>query len=376
MKFIVKSSDLLQHLLAVGRVINTKNTLPILDNFLFEIKGEELMITASDLETTLQTRLLLSSSDGDGRIALQAKLLTETLKEFPEQPLTFEINEETMAVKILSDKGEFSVMGQNGDEYPTLPAKDVENLSSLTLSSKTLLAGISKTLFATADDELRPVMNGIYVEMSPENVTFVASDAHKLVRYRRMDAHSEKEAAFILPKKPAALLKNILAKQEDEIVLEFDKQNAFVTLAGYKMVCRLIEGNFPKYSSVIPTNNDNKMLIDRLELHNTLKRVSVFSNPATNLIRLAIKNNELSVSAQDLDYSISAHETIPCEYSGTDMEIGFKSVFLLDILSNIDASDVVVELSDSARAGLFLPQEEASADEDTLMLLMPMMLNA
>ncbi len=191
-----------------------------------------------------------------------------------------------------------------------------------------------------------------------------------------MDARSEAEAAFIFPKKPAALLKNILAKQEEEIILEFDKQNAFVTLADYKMVCRLIEGNFPRYSSVIPTNNDNKMVVDRLELHNTLKRVSVFSNPATNLIRLAIKNNELSVSAQDLDYSISAHETIPCEYSGNDMEIGFKSVFLLDILSNITASDVVVELSDSARAGLFLPQEEASADEDTLMLLMPMMLNA
>lgn len=376
MKFIVKSSDLLQHLLAVGRVINTKNTLPILDNFLFEISGEELTITASDLETTLQTKLMLNSSSSDGRVALQAKLLTETLKEFPEQPLTFEIDDSTLAVKILSDKGEFSIMGQNGDEYPALPPKDGDSLCKLALSPKALLSGISKTLFATADDELRPVMNGIYIELSPDNVTFVASDAHKLVRYRRMDAHSEAEAAFILPKKPAALLKNILAKQEDEIVIEFDNQNAFVTLTDYKMVCRLIEGSYPRYASVIPTNNENKMTIDRLELHNTLKRVSVFSNPATNLIRLSIKGNELSVSAQDLDYSISAHETISCEYTGDDMEIGFKSVFLLEILSNMTASDVVVELSDGARAGLFLPQEEASADEDTLMLLMPMMLNA
>lgn len=376
MKFIVKSSDLLQHLLAVGRVINTKNTLPILDNFLFEISGEELTITASDLETTLQTKLMLNSSSSDGRVALQAKLLTETLKEFPDQPLTFEIDDSTLAVKILSDKGEFSIMGQNGDEYPALPPKDGDSLCKLALSPKALLSGISKTLFATADDELRPVMNGIYIELSPDNVTFVASDAHKLVRYRRMDAHSEAEAAFILPKKPAALLKNILAKQEDEIVIEFDNQNAFVTLTDYKMVCRLIEGSYPRYASVIPTNNENKMTIDRLELHNTLKRVSVFSNPATNLIRLSIKGNELSVSAQDLDYSISAHETISCEYTGDDMEIGFKSVFLLEILSNMTASDVVVELSDGARAGLFLPQEEASADEDTLMLLMPMMLNA
>lgn len=376
MKFIVKSSDLLQHLLAVGRVINTKNTLPILDNFLFEINGEELTITASDLETTLQTKLMLSNSTANGRIALQAKLLTETLKEFPEQPLTFDINDETLAVKILSDKGEFSIMGQNGDEYPTLPPKDNESLCKLVLSPEAFLAGISKTLFATADDELRPVMNGIYIEMSPENVTFVASDAHKLVRYRRLDVHSEAEAAFILPKKPAALLKNILAKQKEEVILEFDNQNAFVSLTDYKMVCRLIEGSYPRYASVIPTNNDNKMTIDRLELHNTLKRVSVFSNPATNLIRMSLDSNELAVSAQDLDYSISAHETIPCEYSGTPIEIGFKSVFLLEILSNMSASEIVVKLSDGARAGLFLPEEETTADEDTLMLLMPMMLNA
>ncbi|MBS9768536.1 MAG: DNA polymerase III subunit beta [Flavobacteriaceae bacterium] len=376
MKFIVNSSDLLQHLLAVGRVINTKNTLPILDNFLFEVQGEELMITASDLETTLQTKLMLSSSEGNGRIALQAKLLTETLKEFPEQPLTFEIDDNTLSVKILSDKGEFSIMGQNGDEYPALPARDTENICRLTLSPKAFLTGISKTLFATADDELRPVMNGIFMEMSPESVTFVASDAHKLVRYRRLDAHADSEVSFILPKKPASLLKNILAKQKDDVVLEFDNQNAFVTLTDYKMVCRLIEGTYPRYASVIPTNNDNEMTIDRLELHNTLRRVSGFSNPATNLIRMTLRNNELVVSAQDLDYSISAHETIPCEYAGTDLEIGFKSVFLLEILSNMAAAEVVVKLSDGARAGLFLPQEEETADEETLMLLMPMMLNS
>lgn len=375
MKFIVNSSDLLRHLLSVSRVINSKNTLPILDNFLFDIVNNTLTITASDLETTLITTLSLTSSTTDGRIALEAKRLTETLKEFPEQPLTFEVGE-NFGVKIFSDKGEYSVMAQNGDEYPTLPPKDAENLNKILIPSGALLSGISKTLFATADDELRPVMNGIFVEITQDNVTFVASDAHKLVRYKRLDAMSSTESSFILPKKPAALLKNILTKQEEEVTLEFDKQNVFVTLPDYKMVCRLIEGNYPGYASVIPQNNENRIIIDRVELHNTLRRVSVYANPATNLIRMSIKGEELTIFAQDLDYSVSAHETISCEYSGGNLEIGFKSIFLLEMLNNISSSQVIIDLADASRAGLFLPQEEASANEDTLMLLMPMMLNA
>lgn len=375
MKFIVKSSDLLHHLLAVSRVINTKNTLPILDNFLFEIQDDTLKITASDLETTLTTTLKLNQSTDNGRIALEAKRLTETLKEFPEQPLTFEVGD-NLGVTIYSDKGEFSVMAQNGDEYPTLPQRNEEQTNSVRISPESLLSGISKTLFATAEDELRPVMNGIFVEISPDNVTFVASDAHKLVRYRRLDAKSEKESSFILPKKPAALLKNILTKQEEEVSIKFDKQNVFVSLPNYKMVCRLIEGSYPGYASVIPQNNPNRIIADRVELYNTLRRISVYANPATHLIRMSIKGEELTISAQDLDYSVSAHETLPCEYSGSDIEIGFKSIFLLEMLNNISSSQVIIDLSDASRAGLFLPQEEASSDEDTLMLLMPMMLNA
>lgn len=375
MKFIVKSSDLLHHLLAVSRVINTKNTLPILDNFLFEIQDDTLKITASDLETTLTTTLKLNQSTDNGRIALEAKRLTETLKEFPEQPLTFEVGD-NLGVTIYSDKGEFSVMAQNGDEYPTLPQRNEEQTNSVRISPESLLSGISKTLFATAEDELRPVMNGIFIEISPDNVTFVASDAHKLVRYRRLDAKSEKESSFILPKKPAALLKNILTKQEEEVSIKFDKQNVFVSLPNYKMVCRLIEGSYPGYASVIPQNNPNRIIADRVELYNTLRRISVYANPATHLIRMSIKGEELTISAQDLDYSVSAHETLPCEYSGSDIEIGFKSIFLLEMLNNISSSQVIIDLSDASRAGLFLPQEEASSDEDTLMLLMPMMLNA
>lgn len=379
MKFIVKSSELLQHLLMVSKVINSKNTLPILDNFLFEIKDNVLTITASDLETTLITELQLNSSDTDGRIAIQAKLLTETLKEFPEQPLTFEVNEEgsgKFGVKIISDRGEFNVMAQSGDDYPTLPPRDGESLCKMMISPEILLTGVTKTLFATADDELRPVMNGIYIELSPENVTFVASDAHKLVRYRRTDAHSEVEAAFILPKKPASLLRNILTKQEEDVVLEFDKQNAFITLDNYKLVCRLIDGTYPRYASVIPQNNDNKVIVDRVDFYSTVSRVAKFSNSATNLIKMSIADNKMEISAQDLDYSISAVETISCNYSGVAMEIGFKSVFIMEILSNMASSEVIIELSDSSRAGLFLPQEEESENEDTLMLLMPMMLNA
>ncbi len=376
MNFVVKSSDLQNHLLSISRVINNKNTLPILDNFLVELAGEELKITASDLESTLITTVYAESASGEGKIALPAKILTETLKEFPEQPLTFEIDEETLGVKIISDKGEFSIVGKNADEYPQLPEPNEKVLNKVELESNALLVGINKALFATADDELRPVMNGIFVELAPDGVTFVASDAHKLVRYKRLDVSAEQEASFILPKKPAGLLKNILPKQVEPVILEFDDKNAFITLSEYKLVCRLIEGNYPKYASVIPKDNPYKLTIDRQELYNTLRRVSVFSDSGTKLIRMKLSENELTVSAQDLDYSISAHETISCQYEGAEMEIGFKSAFLLEILSNLPADEVVVELSDPSRAGLFLPQEEKTADEDTLMLLMPMMLNA
>ncbi|GET33318.1 DNA polymerase III subunit beta [Prolixibacter bellariivorans] len=375
MRFVVSSTELLRHLNAISRVISNKNTLPILDNFLFQLEGNTLTVTASDLETTLITTLSLENTEGDGNIAIPAKIVIDTLKEFPEQPLTFNINMDTMAVEILSENGKFSIVGQNGTDFPQLPELG-DGATSLNMPHDVLLSGINKTLFATADDELRPVMNGIYIELSEDDLTFVASDAHKLVRYKRSDARADVQSSFILPKKPASLLKNLLPREDFDVKLAFDDKNAFFSLTGFKVVCRLVEGNYPAYNSVIPVNNPNKLTVDRVEFYNTLKRVSVFSNQASNLVKLALTSAEMVVSAQDVDFAISAVERIKCQYEGQEMEIGFKSTFLLEILSNLSSTEVQVELSDPTRAGILLPAEKEIEEEDVLMLLMPMMINA
>jgi DNA polymerase-3 subunit beta len=376
MKFVVSSTELLGHLQAVSRVISSKNTLPILDNFLFKLEDSELEITASDLETTLVTKMSLQNASETGSIAIPARLLTDTLKEFPEIPLTFEINLTNLSVVINSENGKFTIVGQNAGDFPQMPVIKPDKKSSIELSPEILLNGISKTLFATADDELRPVMNGIFIELSPDDMTFVSSDAHKLVRYKRIDGKAEQNSSFILPKKPAGLLKNVLPKEENNVIMEFDDKNAFFTMTEYKLVCRLVEGNYPSYNSVIPVNNPNKLTIDRVEFLNTLRRVSVYSNQASNLVKLHLTGNQITVSAQDLDFSISAYERLKCQYEGEEMEIGFKSTFLLEILSNISSNDVLMELSDPARAGILLPAEVENESEDILMLLMPMMINA
>jgi len=376
MKFVVSSTELLSHLSAISKVINSKNTLPILDNYLFLLEDKLLTITASDLESTLITSLELENTNGNGTIAVPAKLMNETLKEFPEQPLTFQIDPETFAIEIFSQNGKFSIVGQNGEDFPQQPILNEAVASTISVNHGVLLSGINKTLFATADDELRPVMNGIFIELTTADMKFVASDAHKLVRYKRFDAKAEKDASFILPKKPAALLKSLLPKEEFDVKLEFDEKNAFFTLSNFKLICRLVEGNYPSYNSVIPQNNPNQLIIDRVEFYNTVRRVSVFSNQASNLIRLKLTENQLVVSAQDIDFSISAVERLSCQYEGDDMEIGFKSTFLQEILSNLSATDVKVELSDPTRAGLLLPSESENEDENVLMLLMPMMINA
>lgn len=376
MKFVVSSTELLSHLAAISKVINSKNTLPILDNYLFLLEDNRLTVTASDLESTLITSLELENTIGTGAIAVPAKLMNETLKEFPEQPLTFQIDSETFAIEIFSQNGKFSIVGQNGEDFPQQPILNEAVASTINVNHSVLLSGINKTLFATADDELRPVMNGIFIELTTEDMKFVASDAHKLVRYKRFDAKSEKDASFILPKKPAALLKSLLPKEDFDVKLEFDEKNAFFTLSNYKLICRLVEGNYPSYNSVIPANNPNKLIIDRVEFYNTVRRVSVFSNQASNLVRLKLTENQLVVSAQDIDFSISAVERLNCQYEGEDIEIGFKSTFLQEILSNLSATDVKVELSDPTRAGLLLPAENDNEEENVLMLLMPMMINA
>ncbi len=376
MKFVVSSSELLSHLQAISKVISSKNTLPILDNFLFHLSDNELTITASDLETTLITNLVLENTEGEGKIAIEAKRLADTLKEFSDQPLTFDVDlEDTMSVNIITETGKFSFIGQDADEFPQLPTVE-SDLSSIKVSSNLLLTGISKALFATADDELRPVMNGIYVEMTEEYLSFVASDAHKLVKYKRNDVRSENESTFILPKKPASLLKSILGKNNDEITLAFDSKNAYFTLPKYKLICRLVEGKYPNYNTVIPQDNPHKLIVDRLDFYNTVKRVQVFSNQASNLVKLRLTSDQVIISAQDIDFSISAYEKINCQYDGEEMEIGFKSAFLLEILNNLSSAEVVVELGDAARAGILLPLEKESDAEEELMLLMPMMINS
>ena len=376
MKFVVSSTELLSHLQAVSRVISTKNTLPILDNFLFKLKSNQLEITASDLESTLVTTMGIENTTDEGSIAIPARLITDTLKEFSEQPLTFEIDLNKLSVIINSENGKFTIVGYNAGEFPQMPSIKPDKKASIELAPDLLLSGISSTLFATADDELRPVMNGVYIELSTDDITFVASDAHKLVRYKRTDAKAAENSSFILPKKPASLLKNVLPKEENKVTLEFDDKNAFFSMTEYRLVCRLVEGNYPSYNSVIPTGNPNKLTIDRHEFLNTLRRVSVFSNQASNLVKLQLTGNQVTVSAQDIDFSISAYERIKCQYEGDDMEIGFKSTFLLEILANLASSDIVLELSDPTRAGILLPAEQDNESEDVLMLLMPMMINA
>jgi len=375
MKFIISSSLLLGHLQAISRVISSKSTLPILDNFLFKISNNELTAIASDLETTLITRINLQNAEGEGNIAIEAKRLLDILKEFPEQPLTFDIDTENLTIDVLSENGKFSLIGTNGLEFPQIPSIKKENVASVKLNSELLLSGINKTLFATANDELRPVMNGIFIELANDEITFVASDSHKLVRYKRKDIKSDIVSSFILPKKPSSILKNILPKETNQITLKFDDKNAFFILSEYELVCRLVEGNYPSYNSVIPVDNPNKLTVDRVDFYNTLKRVSVFSNQASNLVKLEITGNQLTISAQDIDFSISAYERIKCQYEGDEMIIGFKSTFLLEILSILSSTEVLVELSDPARAGILVPNEKENESEDVLMLLMPMMIN-
>lgn len=374
MKFVVSSTELLSRLQSISRVISSKNTLPILDNFLFDLSGNTLTIMASDLESSMRTRISLDNVDGSGKVAIEAKRLTDILKEFPEQPLIFEINQETLGVDIISDNGKFSIVGVNGDEYPEMLKLNEESAVTVNIPGAVLLKGINKTFFATGDDELRPVMSCIFIQFNENGVTFVASDTHKLVKYTNSSINPGNQASFILPKKPANMLKSVLGKGEQEIKLQFDDKNAYFQLSEYEMICRLQEGQYPNYEAVIPTNNPNRLTISRADFATVLKRVSVFSS-SSNLIKLDIKADQVTVTAQDIDFSISAYEKINAQYEGEDMLIGFKSAFLVDILNAMNTENVVLQMSDPSRAGVIVPLEKESEQEDELMLLMPMMIN-
>ena len=375
MKFVVSSSALLGLLQTTNKVISSKNTLPILDYFLFDLKEGVLKITASDLETTLVGTLAVENVEREGLIAVPVKLMLDSLKEFSEQPLTIEANESTWEIVVSWKSGKLTLPGTSGLSYPNLPELNAETKHSLAFDVDTLMVGINKTIFATADDELRPVMNGVYINLEPQSVTFVATDAHKLVKYASETA-AEATASFILPKKPANLLRGLLPKEDGEITVEFDDKNVLFRLKNQVLICRLIEGNYPNYNAVIPANNPNKVFVDRLELLNAIRRVAVCSNQSTNLIKLDISKGTINLTAQDLDFSVSAQESLPCDYEGEDIVIGFKSTFLIEILSNIETTTVLVELADSTRAGVFKPVYDQQPSNDTLMLLMPMMINA
>lgn len=373
MKFTVSSSSLQSHLQAISRVINSKNTLPVLECFHLKIEGLKLIATASDTETTLVTSLDLISSDQDGSFAISSKTLLDALRELTEQPLSIEINENSLEVTILYQNGRYKFVAQNGDEFPRLKGLK-ENPGNIEIPASTLLRGINTTLFASADDELRPVMNGVVLDITTEDVTFVASDAHKLVRLKNSSIKGEQKSTLILPKKPANLLRAILPKETGNVLVSFDDNNVLFILSNYQMFCRLVEGRFPNYNAVIPQNNPYRVIVDRISFLNTLKRVAIFANQSTSLVKISINQNNMDLTSQDIDFSTSAEESITCQYEGEPINIGFKAQFIIDIVNNLETQEITLELADPSRAGLFLPIEN-NENEDLLMLLMPMLIN-
>lgn len=372
MKFIVSSTYLLKQLQVLGGVINSSNTLPILDNFLFELDHSKLTVSASDLETTMSSYLDVES-DSKGSVAIPARLLLDTLKTFPEQPLTFVVGDNN-TVEISSNHGKYALAYANGNEFPK--AVELENPSTTVVTGDILATAISKTIFATGNDDLRPVMSGVFFQFSTEGLTFVATDAHKLVRYKREDVKASQVAEFIMPKKPLNLLKGILAASEDEVRIEYNDSNAKFIFGNSELICRLIDGKYPNYEAVIPKENPNKLTIDRTQFLNSVRRVSIFSNKTTHQIRLKIAGAELNISAEDIDYSNKAEERLTCDYQGDDMQIGFNSRFLTEMLSNLNADDVQLEMSMPNRAGILTPVDGLDEGEQITMLVMPVMLNS
>lgn len=370
MNFVIASGTLLKHLQGISGVLSTSNTLPILDNFLFEISGNQMTVSASDLETTIRTTMEVDSKE-DGKIAIPAKILLDVLKTLADQPCTFHVDIENFAIEIAYDNGKSKMVGFDGDEFPKTPS--IESPNSTKLSGDILLNAINKTLFATGTDDLRPVMSGVYCEFTPENITFVATDAHKLVRYTRIDSQATGSSSFILPKKPLNLLRTNL-NGEEEVQLDYNDSNVVFTFGDMVLICRLIDGKYPNYEAVIPKENPNVLLIDRLQFLSSIKRVSIFANKTTHQIKLKLAGSELSLSAEDIDFANEANERLTCNYSGEDMEIGFNSRFLMEMLGNIDTTEVRLEMSEPSRAGLLKPAEQEE-NEDILMLVMPVMLN-
>lgn len=371
MKFIVSSSYLLKQLQVLGSVINNNNTLHILDNFLFELDQNTLKVSASDLETTMTATLEIESTS-EGSIAVPAKLLLETLKTFPEQPLTFTVKENS-TIEISSSFGKYTLAYLPGEEFPK--AEMLEDPSKTLIPAEVLATAISKTIFAAGNDDLRPVMSGVYFQFSPSGVIFVATDAHKLVKYSRTDVISEKETNFIMPKKPLNILKNILMASDSEVTIEYNDSNAMFSFDNYTLICRLIDGKYPNYEAVIPKENPNKLSISRTQFLSSVRRVAIYANKTTHQIRLKIAGSELNISAEDIDYSNKADERLTCDYHGDDLQIGFNSRFLTEMLNNLQSDDIQLEMSLPNRAGILTPVDGLDEGESVTMLVMPVMLN-
>ena len=372
MKFIVSSTALLRSLQKISGVLSTSSTLPILEDFLFELTEEKLRITASDLETTISVELLTDKAEDPGIVAIPAKMLLDIMKTFPELPVTISVNMDNLGIELFAGEGKYKLVGHRSDEFPQVPTLD--NTQSVQLNGALLVNAFNKTLFATGNDELRPVMSGVLCEINKDEITFVATDAHKLVKYKRGDVKTGETASFILPKKPLSHLKNVMPDDDEvEVKLEFNDSNAVMEFEDITLICRLIDGKYPNYEAVIPTQNPFKLTVDRKNLLNALRRVAIFGSKSTHQVRFKISGKELVLTAEDLDFSSEAKERLTCSYDGEDIEIGFNSRFMQEMLSTLDVDNVVVEMSAPNRAGILVP-EESDGNEDILMLIMPVML--
>lgn len=375
MKFIISSTALLRSLQKISGVLSSSSTLPILEDFLFELNENKLKITASDLETTISVVLDTDKAENPGVIAIPAKMLLDIMKTFSELPVTISVNMETLGIELTAGEGKYKLVGHRSDEFPQVPT--LESTNKLELNASLLVNAFNKTLFATGSDELRPVMSGVLCEISEDYITFVATDAHKLVRYRRPDVKPGLNASFILPKKPLGHLKNIMPDDEDLMVqLEYNNTNAVMEFDDITLICRLIDGKYPNYEAVIPTQNPFKLTADRKNLLNALRRVAIFGSKSTHQIRFKISGKELILTAEDIDFSSEAKERLTCSYDGDDIEIGFNSRFMQEMLSTLETDNVVIEMSAPNRAGILLPDSEEDDPEDILMLIMPVMLTS
>lgn len=371
MKFIVASSKLQKHLQMLGGVIGSNNPMPILDNFLFELDQNKLKITASDLDTTVSTIVEVESNDVDS-ICIPSKILSDTLKTFPDQPLTF-LQKENNQLEIISEQGKYQLSYLSAEEFPEAP--ELNDIKSTTISSDILVEAINKTLFATGNDDHRLVMTGVYFEWSSEFCRFIATDAHRLIKYTRNDTHSTDGSNFIMPKKALNVIKNILPSGEN-VIVDYNDVNTRFSTENLTIICRLIDGKYPAYNAVIPKENPNVMTINRVMFLNSLRRVAIFASKSTHLIKLKVNGNQLVISAEDVDFSNKAEEKLPCDYHGHEIQIGFNAKFLSEMLQNLQSEDITLSMSEPNRAGLIHPVDGLEEGEDILMLVMPLMLSA